>query len=165
MIYDIRTDFEIPFQIVTSTGTPVSPDAAPTYRIYGDSGLVASGTLDNLLTGVVSNVTNTNPAVITDTDHKLTSGTVVVITGVVGATGVNSQNLVATYVTADTFSVPVAAGGAYVSGGAWVVVGAYVVNCDSTVRAALEAGRAYACIIDYDVSSVHKTEILRFVAG
>lgn len=164
MLYDIRNTFLIPIQIVDSNGSPATPDAAPTYRIYGASGLVASGTTSILLSGDISNVSNTNPAVVTDTAHGLTTGTVVRISGVVGATGVNGSNLVATRVSADTYSVPVAAGGAYVSGGSWVAVGLYIVTADGTVRPSLEAGQAYFVVFDYKISAVDHCEILRFVA-
>lgn len=71
--------------------------------------------------GSITGVTNANPANITSTAHGLTSGDIVVISGVGGSTGVNvSTGLVVTVIDADTFSVPVAAGGAYTSGGSWL---------------------------------------------
>lgn len=164
MLYDIRSDFAIPIQITDNNGTPQTPDAAPTYRVYGVNGLVGSGTCTDLLTGTITGVTNANPAVVTDADHGLTSGTVIKITGVVGATGVNGSNLAITRLSSSTFSVPVAAGGAYVSGGTWKIVGAYYALVDGSLRASLEPGQSYFVIFDYQVSSDEVVQIKEFMA-
>ena len=164
MLYDIRSSFVVPIQCLGANDVPQLPDAAPTYRIYGAAGLVGSGTCTDLLTGTITGVTNANPAVVTDADHGLTSGTVVRITGVVGATGVNDQNLPVTRLSSSTFSVAVAAGGAYVSGGTWKIVGAYYALIDGANLAALEAGQSYFVIFDYLVSAASVCQIKEFVA-
>lgn len=69
-------------------------------------------------TGTITGVTNANPAVVTSAAHGLTTGQSVAISGVGVATGVNMTNTI-TVVDANSFSVPVAAGGAYTSGGTW----------------------------------------------
>lgn len=65
----------------------------------------------------ITGVTNANPAVITITAHGYVTGDKVYTEAVVGATGINTQKHTITRIDANTFSVPVAAGGAYVSGG------------------------------------------------
>lgn len=155
MLVDTQADSNLLFQLLSAAGVPIDPDAAPTYRVYdGNAGLVASGTLERALTGTVSDVTNANPAVVTDAGHDLSDGTVVVIAGVGGATGVNGTRRV-TRLTDDTFSVPVAAGGAYTSGGTWYVQGLYKLAVDTPLRTALEPGAAYTVLVDYLVSAAN----------
>jgi hypothetical protein len=64
----------------------------------------------------ITAVTNATPAVVTAGTHGLVTGEVVVITGALGSTGVNGTWPV-TVISPTTFSVPVAAGGAWTSGG------------------------------------------------
>ncbi len=71
-----------------------------------------------ILTGSISDVTNTDPAEITSTAHGLEDGDEIDITGVVGSTGVNGT-FVITLIDDDTFSVDVDAGGVYDTGGTW----------------------------------------------
>lgn len=68
---------------------------------------------------LISGVTNTTPAVISTDAASLalfSDGDFVTISGVGGSTGVNG-NYTMTKLSSTTFSVPVAAGGAYTSGG------------------------------------------------
>jgi hypothetical protein len=72
----------------------------------------------------ITGITQANPAVVSCTGHGLSVGTVVVITGVVGMTQVNSRAFVITVAPTDTFTL----GGcdatsytAYASGGTAVV--------------------------------------------
>ncbi len=85
----------------------------------------ASPYTQNFLTvsGYVVAADNANPGKITTSyPHQLTNGDVVVITGIVGATGYNNVEFTITVVSPTVFSVGVnAAGfGAYVSGGKWI---------------------------------------------
>lgn len=79
----------------------------------------------NLLTvtGFVSTANNGNPGKITTTyPHGLTTGDIIIISGIVGATGYNNTVFTITVVDALNFTVGVNAGGfgAYVSGGFWI---------------------------------------------
>lgn len=143
-----------------NTGSPAIPDAAPTWRIYGQSGVIANGTGVLLEHGTITGVTNSNPAVITSTNSNLTTGEVVTITGVLGATGVNGTFQV-TRVDQSTFSVQVAAGGAYSSGGTWQTTGLYSISID-TSAGGFDAGVTYTIIVTYAISSVFFTEEITF---
>lgn len=79
----------------------------------------------NLLdvSGYVANTNTANPGQVTTTaPHGLTTGDMVIITGIVGATGYNNVTFTITVVDALNFTVGVNAGGfgAYVSGGYWI---------------------------------------------
>lgn len=101
----------------------------------------------------IAGVTNANPAVVTvASTASLTSGNTYTIAGVGGATGVNG-NRVVTVIDGTTFSVPVAAGGAYTSGGtvtendaAWNVNVAADLNTYNDDRIVVRA--AYGLITD-----------------
>jgi hypothetical protein len=164
VLIDTTEDTDVPVQVLDGSDSPVAPDAAPTFHVFdGAAGEVAAGTATKVKTGTVTGVTNASPAVVTSANHGLSDGTVVKISGVVGATGVNGTRPI-TRVDANTFSVAVAAGGAYVSGGAWEIAGLYKIPFDSSIRTLLEPGRAYTVIVYYAVSAVQKADTVRFNA-
>lgn len=165
MLIDTTQDSDVPVQCVNNSQSPVAPDAAPTFHVYdGAGGEVAAGTCTKVLTGTVTGVTNTTPAVVTSAAHGLTDGTVVKISGVGGSAGVNGTRPI-TRVDANTFSVAVAAGGAYTAGGAWEIAGLYKIPFDSSLRTLLEPGRAYTIAVYYQISAVDKVDIVRFNAA
>lgn len=167
MIQDISADFTLTFQLADSSDTPVSPDAAPTFRVYdGEDGLVGDGTATPFLTGDIDTVSNANPAVVTAASHKLRGVVRVTISGVVGPTAVNTTTT-ATVVDASTFTVPIdtSAASAYVSGGVWLAVGAYSIEFDSSIRSAMEPGRTYTVFIDYAVASARKVQTIYLEAA
>jgi len=146
---------------------PTNGDALPTYRIYGPSGLMTSGTGTVAFrnTGTVTNATNASPIVITSTAHGLTTGTRVTITGVVGNTAANGT-FVITNVSADTFSLDGSTGnGAYVSGGTWNVTGLYLLSHAITAGTGYEAGTTYAILASYAVSATSLADLYTFIAA
>ena len=165
MIQDVRADFALLLQIVDADGAPVDPDDLPTFRVLdGTAGVVGSGTAEQFQSGVVTGVTNANPAVVTSASHGLVSGTVVTVAGVGGATGANGTR-VATVLSGSTFSVPVAAGGSYTSGGSWKATGLVKLPFDTSLRSVLEPGRAYTVLVDYEEGGDPRTRQLDFVAA
>lgn len=150
-------------QLLTQTqsnNSPAVPDAIPTYRVYGPAGVISNGTVTLLETGSITGVTNANPAVITSALSNVTTGTVVTIAGVTGATGVNGTHL-ATKIDANTFSVAVAAGGAYAGGGTWQSTGLYSISLD-TGGAGFEAGVTYTVVVTYSISGTFFTNEITF---
>ena len=89
----------------TSTGVPVTPDSAPSYRIYGDEGSpIAVGTMSAKDTGNITGATNASPIVITSAGHNLQDGMKVTIASVGGNTAANGTWTVAS-ATANTFEL------------------------------------------------------------
>lgn len=133
--------------------TPTAADALPTWRVYGASGLLANagGTVTNKHTGVITGVTNTNPAVITCNSHGLQTGMRVTISGVGGSTGVNGTWVV-TRIDDNTFSVAVSAGGVYTAGGAFTVTGFYNMALECSAAKGLDAGQNYSVHLSYAIS-------------
>jgi hypothetical protein len=147
------------FSELTVNGVPAIPDAAPQYRIYGQTGVVANGTGTLQETGAITNVSNATPAVITSTGNTVTTGTVVSISGVNGATGVNGS-FIATNINATQFSVPVSAGGAYTGGGIWQTVGLYSITVNTA--SGYEAGVTYTVVVTWAVSGVFHVLTITF---
>lgn len=121
---------------VASTGTDditlsATTGAGKWNSVYHMSVTISGGVADDLLMTmgielatplVITDVTNTDPAVVTSASHNLVNGDMVRITGVGGATGVNIDVLVSgkttdTFEVEDLEGVDVPAGGAYTSGG------------------------------------------------
>src|SRR6516165_9341912 len=74
-----------------TNGQPANPVAPPTYRIYGPTGVMLNGTGSMFAedSGTISGATNASPIVITDTDHNLSTGTLVTLSGIGGNTAAN----------------------------------------------------------------------------
>lgn len=148
----------------TSTGAPVDADALPTYRVYGQSGLMPSGTGSLALkdTGTITAASNASPIVITCTGHGLTTGTQVTISGVGGNTAANGT-FVVTRVDASTFSLQGSTGNApYTSGGSWHVSGLYAVSIQALLANGYAQGVTYTVLVSWAVSSVQQAELLTF---
>jgi hypothetical protein len=154
------TAFSFLVQATDADGAPVDADAVPTYRVYGQNGLVASGSGSAALaeSGSLSDATNASPIVVTTTaEHGVTTGQPVTISGVLGNDAANGD-FTATYVSPTTFSLGVAGDGAYTSGGAWHSTGLYRVSLSGAVLASLEAGKTYTAVVAFDVAGDPRVE-------
>lgn len=103
------------------------------------SGTVGIWPTSKYSTLLVSGATNANPTVLTVTAHGLSTGDTVNIAGVLGNTAANNPNLVGstwsiTVLDANTFSIPVAGNGGYVSGGLVVATNSPKLTLDVTIR-------------------------------
>jgi hypothetical protein len=144
--------------------SPQNADAAPTYRAYGASGVMANGTGSATLkdTGSATGASNASPVVITSSGHGLSTGTRVTISGVLGNTAANGTFTV-TRVDANTFSLDGSTGnGAYSSGGSWSVAGLYAFGLDCTQGNGYEAGKTYTVLVTATVSSAVTADDLTF---
>lgn len=155
----------LPFQCRDADDSPIQPDAAPTFRVYGPNGLVAggSGTSSVFESGVVNGATNASPIVISTTAaHGVTTGQPVTITGVGGNTNANGTFL-ATLVSSTSFSLDGSTGNAaYTSGGAWKTTGLFIVPISGAILAALEAGKTYTVIVTYEISGDERVQQMTF---
>lgn len=147
------------FQLRGDDNEPVEPDSAPTYKIFGANGLVASGSgsASSFESGVVTGATNASPIVITAASHAVVSGQSVTIASVGGNTAANGQ-FVATYVSSTQFSLAGSTGnGAYTSGGTWKTTGLYKVTLSGAVLNSLEAGKTYTVVLTFTLSGNVRT--------
>jgi hypothetical protein len=162
---DEGTAFSFLVQSTDADGLPVDADAVPTFRVYGQNGLVASGSGSAALaeSGSLNAASNTTPIVVTATAaHGVTTGQPVTISGVGGNLAANGDFL-ATYVSPTTFSLDDSVGnGAYTSGGAWHSTGLYRVTLSGAVLTSLEAGKTYTTVVTYAVSGDVRTEAHTF---
>lgn len=151
------------FVQVRSSNVPIDADANPTYRVYNNGSLVASGTLSTKLdSGSITGATNANPIVITSTDHGLQDGLRVTISGVGGNTAANTTATVANSTT-DTFELSgVAGNGDYTTGGTWHLSGAYLFLITPTTVGGYAQGQNYTVMVDYEVSSTVYAQVLGF---
>lgn len=161
---DEGSAFSFLVQVLDADGAPADASAAPTFRVYGQNGLVASGTGSAAAaeSGSLSGATNANPIVVTTTAaHGVTTGQPVTISGVGGNTAANGS-VTATYVSPTTFSLGVAGNGAYTSGGAWHSTGLYRVTLTGSVLNSFEGGKTYTVVVSYTVGGDLKTETHTF---
>lgn len=160
---ELGDDFELLFQSVNTSDVPVDADALPTYRVYGQSGIVASGTAEFKDSGTITGTTGNavNPTVITDVDHGLTSGTLVTISGVGGNTAANGT-FVVTRINSSTFSIAVAGNGAYTSGGTWHATGLYAVPLTVSEGNGFDSESFYQVAIDYQISASARRQLACF---
>ena len=149
-----------------SNDVPVNPDAAPTFKIY-DTNVAnksmsnGTGTCSQRDTGSITGATNATPIVITSTAHGLITGDRVTIVNVGGNTAANGTWTV-TLVSANTFSLQTSVGnGVYTSGGTWNVTGLYYVAVPATVGNGYSSGEVYPVNIDYMISSVAGSQLLK----
>lgn len=151
--------------ILTRDGdTPKDGASAPTFRVYGSSGLMANGTGSGSFkdSGTVTGATNASPIVITSTAHGLTTGTRVTVAGVGGNTAANGDFTI-TKIDANTFSLDGSTGnGAYTSGGTWHVSGLYGFTLSVTGANGYEAGKTYSLVWTATVASVVRSDVLTF---
>lgn len=150
--------------IRSSANVPVEPDAAPTWRLYGATGVLAGGTgaATSFETGSVTGATNASPVVITSAGHGLSVGQSVTVSGVGGNTGANGTFAVSA-VTSTTFTLSGSTGtGNYTTGGTWKTTGLYAVTLSGGVLASLEAGKTYTLVLYWQESAVQKSLTLTF---
>jgi hypothetical protein len=156
---------DIPLLFTTDeAGVPTAPDAAPTFRVFGRDGAVASGTgtATPAETGAITGATNASPIEVTSAAHGLPTGARVVVSGVGGNTAANGTFFV-TATGANTFTLTGSAGdGAYTSGGSWRTLGLWRATLTGAVLSAMEAGRAYQVLVAWAVSAAARVRILSF---
>lgn len=150
------------FQLRTAAGAPVEPDAAPTFKIVGPSGLVGAnnkGTLSSLESGNVSGATNASPIVVTYSDSpipRVVVGQSVTIASVGGNTGANGTFIVSA-ITSTTFTLSGSTGtGSYTSGGTWKTTGLYKAVLTGAILTGLSAGETYTIIVTWLESGVRR---------
>lgn len=146
-----------PFPLAVN-GVPVVPDSTPTFRVLGADGVVTSGTgnLSLMESGSITGATQATPIVITSATHRVSTGQLVYISGVLGNTAANGT-FVATFVDANTFSISATGNGAYTSGGTWSTKGLYKVVLSGAILSTLEAGKTYTIVVTFTVSAVTYT--------
>ena len=147
------------FQLLNASNVPVEPDSAPTYKIFGASGLVASGSgsLSSFEFGSITGATNTSPIVITSAGHSVTTGQSVTIASVGGNTAANGT-FIATNLSSSTFSLGGSTGnGSYTSGGTWRTTGLYKLALSGAVLNSLEAGKTYTVVVTWLNSGTTRT--------
>lgn len=71
-------------------------------------------------TGTITGVTTGADTVITSVDHRLMTGVLVQINGVIGVTGINGSAFTITRVDANSFSLGAPSAGVYGGGGTWI---------------------------------------------
>jgi hypothetical protein len=118
-------------------------------RVTGASGSQVATPLSTSVGGGITNVTNvSNPTVTTASNHGLVAGQYVTISGVVGATGVNGTFAVTTAPTGTTFTLTMAAPGAYTSGGTVAVPFRFTLDDSNTgttpIQIPTATGTAYS---------------------
>lgn len=148
-------------QVRDADKQPVEPDAAPTFRVYGASGLLpqAGGTATLGHTGSITGATNASPIVIASAAHGLKTGQRVKITGVGGNTNANSTWVI-TYVDDDHFSLQSSSGNSnYTSGGTFSLLGFYQAEIEATGDNGFEAGETFFVHFTWTVSSAARAEV------
>lgn len=159
---DLEADLTGSMLVVDTSGTPINADALPKFRVYGPHGFVESGTVAFKDSDSVAGATNASPIVITSTEHRLTTGTRVTITGVAGNDAANGTWVI-TRIDADTFSLTGSTGdGAYTSGGTWNVTGLYEYEIDAAGVSAYEKNECYQILFTYAISSTQKGQLHSF---
>lgn len=156
----------IRYTFLTRNGsdTPMDATSLPIFRVYGASGIMASGTGSASFkdTGSVTAATNASPIVITSANHNLNTGTRVTISGVGGNTAANGTFNI-TVVNSNSFSLDGSTGnGAYTTGGSWHVSGLYSVEVTPTVGNGYEAGKVYTVVVTSVVDGTTKAETATF---
>lgn len=154
----------LPFQLRGNSNEPVEPDAAPTWRVFGANGQVASGTgsASSFESGSITGATNAAPIVITSAAHQVVTGQNVTVASVAGNTAANGQ-FIATYVGVNTFSLAGSTGnGVYTSGGTWKTTGLYKVALSGAVLNSLEAGKTYTVVLTFTLSAAIRTVVGTF---
>jgi hypothetical protein len=136
-----------------STGAPVNADSLPTFRVYGPSSFLVSGSCTLRDSGSITGATNASPIVITSASHGLTTGARATISGVGGNTAANGTFTI-TKVDANSFSLNGSTGnGTYTSGGTWNVTGLYKYSIDATGANGFDVTENYQINFTYEVSS------------
>ncbi len=150
--------------IRNSSNTPIEPDAAPTWRLYGPSGIVSngSGSAASLETGSVTGATNAAPIVVTSALHGLTAGMSVTVASVGGNTAANGTFIISA-ATTNTFTLFGSTGNSnYTSGGTWKSTGLYRITLSGPVLASLVAGTTYVLVVYWTESGAQRSGTITF---
>lgn len=149
-------------QFRNASDTPLEPTTTA-YRVYGASAsALATGTLAQKDTGVITGATNASPIVVTSNGHGLSLNTRVTVASVGGTTAANGDWQISA-VTSNTFTLSGSTGnGAYTSGGTWSLTGLWEVNFTPTLGAGFAAGSNYLIQVTATVDSVVKSCLLGF---
>lgn len=152
-------------------GTPKFADAAPTFRIYGPTGLLtnATGSLTKMdpsaAGGAITAATNATPIQITAAAHGLTTGTRVTIENVGGNTAANGDWQI-TQVDANNFTLNNSVGnGAYTNGGIWHTTGLYLISYTVLGSNGFASGTNYVMLVTWIMSSVTQAAIYTFTVN
>ena len=151
-----------------ASNVPKDSSPAPTYRVYGPSGVMPSGT-GSLVSkdpaaagGTITNATNASPIVVTSAGHGLSTGTRVTIAGVLGNTAANGD-FNATVIDANTFSLDGTTGNsAYTSGGTWHAAGLWDVNFTPQGANGFVQGGNYAMLVTWTIGGVTAADTFTF---
>jgi hypothetical protein len=162
-LVDASADF-ILIHLTKPSGAAVEADALPTFRVYGQAGLVGDGTAEYLETKTITGGTAATPIVFTTSAaHGLVPGMMVTVSGVNGLTGADGTRRVEEVPSATTFSHEGSVGGAaYTNGGQARPTGLYKLPFDAALRAGLEVGKTYLCTVYYQVSAADKADDIPF---
>lgn len=158
----IDSVFAFPVLTVDASNVPTNSSTTPAYRVYGPSGVFASGSLTNYESGNVTGATNATPIVITAASHGLTTGMKVTIASVGGNTAANGTWTI-TRVDANTFSLDTSVGnGAYTSGGTWRTTGLYSFSITPTLAGGYASGGWYDVLAISTISGDVVEQLYRF---
>lgn len=145
-----------------TSGSPTNADSLPTYRVYGDAGLLVNGTASFKDTGTVTGATNASPIVVTSSAHGLSTGTRVTITGVSGNTAANGTFDI-TNASSSTYSLDGSTGnGSFSGNGTWNVSGLYKFSFDASGANGFASGGTYSIVLHYTVSGTAMSQVLTF---
>lgn len=136
-----------------STGAVEVPDAAPTWRLYGPSGIILNGTVTPALSGSITGATNTTPIEITSAAHGLRTGNIVTVADVLVNTNANGTRQI-TRTGVDTFTLDGSVGnGVYGGGGTWQTTGLHAIALAIADTNLLTPGETYTIELSWAVSS------------
>ncbi len=146
-----------------AAGKPVNADALPTFRVYGPSGYLISGTAAFLDSAAITGATTASPIVITSAAHGLTTGAIVTVAGVLGNTAANGTFSI-TKVSGDTFSLDGSTGaGSYTAAtGTWNLAGAYRLTVPCLGSNGFVAGQNYEVVSNYAIAAALKADVESF---
>lgn len=148
----LDVSFAFPVLTVDSSNLPLNSSTTPSYRVYGPTGLIASGSLSLKDTGAVTVATNASPIVVTSASHGLTTGMKVTVTSVLGNTAANGTFTI-TKIDADTFSLGGTTGnGPYTSGGTWNATGFYQATLTPSMGGGYASGNWYDVLVIATIS-------------
>lgn len=146
-------------------GLPIDADAAPTFRVYGASGLMpnGTGTLSLKDSGTITGATNATPIAVTSSNHKLSDGTLVTISGVGGNTAANGTFEVQNAATNDFELSDSVGNGSYTSGGSWHVAGLYELNFTPAGGSGFAVDTIYSILVSWLVDGDARSETISFM--
>lgn len=150
----IDDPFMISWLTTNSSKVPTESSTTPIYRVYGQGGLVATGSLSTRETGDVTGATNATPIVVTAANHGLATGQKVTVASVGGNTAANGTFTI-TRIDASSFSLDSSVGnGAYTSGGTWKTTGLYMATVTPTTASGYAQSEHYDVFLYATVSTV-----------